>query len=364
MEEIFDVLEKKLDTKFLLFLQKGEYKIYKNINKLDAGIPEELTDDKVLEVADYYKVDNEILYLVKADNQELGWVSLTNSIKILNCLEGSVTPNEELKENDLNSALGINSSLKTGQLYNAIYICRYKDDIYIGVEDNNEFIGFFPYNKLDFGIIEEVRFNFINVFSKVFKEYTLTTFNELMTKNQLFYAQRIYTGLGIGVTKIGKDEYWFKIEQTNIDLNNIKEIRKSYSDFYLEHLLKSIQIDKSIKSIKNQNDGKVSKEYVYKLEKRVSQLNSKNKEQQSTNKELQKEIKEYILDNTRKESKLDYFKRLTENYDKKINYYTQRNKNLETRVSVLEEKLDKVNKEHKEFKDSMLGKIHTKIKGK
>lgn len=364
MSNILHLIEEKVSPKYLIYLNENEYKLFKSIRKDASSIANNMIDNKIFEVLEIANIDNEKLYLIGVDNNELGWVSVKNPILILNSFSEKVSPLKLIKENPLNDVLGIQSTLNSKELYTAKYICEFHEELYVGLENNEEFLGFFPIESLNFGNIEEVSFVFNNSMVNVYLSYELTNSHMIISDEQKFVTSQYFENIGLGIVKIGKDNYWFKGNETNIDHSELKLIDKDYDEYYLEHLIQSIKIDKTLKSQGLKNNGGVNKEYVDSLNERAIQLKEKNVEHLENIRKLNKEFREAALELKRKNSKLDYLERLTTNQKKKLDYYEERNKKLNDRVELLEGKLNAVNNEYKQLKSSKLVKIQTKFLGK
>lgn len=364
MTNLLKLMEQKISPKYLIYLKENDYKMFKNVEKEESSISTHLIDNKIFEVLEITKKNGEILYLIGVDNNELGWVAIDNPILILNSLSERVAVNEHDNNNELNDVLAIQNELKQGSMYTARYICNYNGTLYSGLENEDEFFGFYPLNILDFGNIEEIKFEFKNSMAKVYESEKLLKSQMIITDNQEYSTTKFYSNLKIGEIKIGKNYFWFKLDDTTLDQNKVVAVSKEFDEYYLEHLIQSIRIEKGLQVRGQVSTGGVNKEYVQSLNERTKQLKDKNEEHLELNRTLSKELKEKKLELSRRTSKVDYLDRLTTNQKKKLDYYEERNKKLEDRVELLEEKLSAVNAELKQLKNGKLIKIQSKFFGK
>lgn len=364
MTNLLRLIEQKITPKYLIYLKENDYKLFKNVDKDEISISTNLIDNKIFEVLEITKNNEETLYLIGVDNNELGWVVIDNPILILNSFSERVAVNELHKNNELNDVLGIKSELKQGCLYSARYICNYNGTLYSGLENDNEFLGFYPLNILDFGNIEEIKIGFKNSMVKVYESEKLLKSQMIITDNQEYSTTKYYSYLKLGTIKIGKKHFWYKQEDTTLDPHEVVADSKEFDEYYLEHLIQSIRIDKGLQVRGQTSNGGVNKEYLQSLNERTKQLKEKNEEHLELNRTLSKELKEKKSELRKKISKVDYLDRLTTNQKKKLNYYEERNKKLEDRVGLLEEKLRAVNGELKQLKNGKLIKIQSKFFGK
>lgn len=363
MTNILKLMEQKINPKYLIYLKENDYKLFKNIEKEESSISTHLIDNKIFEVLEVTKNHENTFYLIGIDNNELGWVATENPILILNSFSESVSVDEFHNNSDLNVVLGIQNILKKDSMYTARYICNYKGILYAGLENNDEFFGFYPLNILDFGNVEEIKFEFKNSMVKVYESEKLLKSQMIITDNQEYSTTKFYSNLKIGEIKIGKNYFWYKQEDTTIDSDKVLTVTKEFEEYYLEHLIQSIRIEKGLEARGQTSNGGVNKEYVQSLNQRIKQLKDKNEEYLELNRKLNKDIKEEKLEQRRRTSKLDYLDRLTTSQKKKIDYYEERNKKLEDRVELLEEKLSAVNAELKQLKNGKLIKIQSKFFG-
>lgn len=361
MKNILTLIEEKINPKFLIYLRKNHFELYKNLNKDLSSISYNLINNKIFEVFEINTLNNEELYLIGADNDELGWVSVTNPILILNSFSENVSLVETIKENPLNEVLEIHSILKTNQLYTAKYICNFNNELYVGLENEKDFLGFYPIEAVNFGKIKETSFKFNNNKSNVYISDDLTNEQTIFTDEHVYMTDQYYVNLGIGIVKIGKKKYWFKGKETSLNHSDIISIEKNYDEYYLEHLLQSIQIEKNLREQGKKVNSAINKEYIKSLTERTAKLKEKNLEHLETNKKLNQEVKEGKLELKRKNSKLDYFERLTSNQKKKIAYFEERNQKLENRMELLEKKLNDVNDKYKQLKNSKAVKIQSRF---
>jgi len=364
MENILNQIENKVNTKYLIYLVKGSYEVYTSIKKEISNVPKDFLDNKIFEVLDSSKIDGEELFLIGVDNKELGWVATKKPLMILNSFEELVTPIYDENNSVLNDLLNIESNITKGNLYKVKYISNYKDCIFAGVENEFEFLGFFPIDMMDFGEIEEIGFSFNDDVVDVYKNYEMKDPQNLIADKREYMTRRIYKHSGIGVTKIGKNIFWFKLNDTNINKEDVKIIEKNIEEYYLEHLLRSLQIEKSIKKTEDTSAEIVNSDFLKNIQDRSKQLKLKNIEHLENNRKLQKQLQQNKLELIRKNSKLDYYDRLNSRNEKKMEYYKERNEKLEVRVKLLKDKLETLNKKHKEIKNSTVGKFQSKFLGK
>lgn len=364
MTNLLKLMEQKINPKYLIYLKENDYKLFKNVEKEESSISTHLIDNKIFEVLEITKKNEEILYLIGVDNNELGWVAIDNPILILNSFSEHVAVNELNNNSELNDVLGIQNELKQGSMYTARYICNYNGTLYSGLENEDEFFGFYPLNILDFGNIERINFEFKNSMAKVYESENLLKSQMIITDNQEYSTTKYYSNIKLGTVKIGKNHFWFKLDDTTLDQNKVVAVSKEFDEYYLEHLIQSIRIEKGLQVRGQVSTGGVNKEYVQSLNERTKQLKDKNEEHLELNRTLSKELKEKKLELSRRTSKVDYLDRLTTNQKKKLDYYEERNKKLEDRVELLEEKLSAVNAELKQLKNGKLIKIQSKFFGK
>lgn len=364
MTNILRTIEEKVSPKYLIYLKVNDYKLFKNIDKEESSLSTDLIDNKIFEVLEIAEHNDEILYLIGADNNELGWISAENPILILNSFSERVSVAESQNDNDLNNVLGIDNMLNVSKMYTAKYICNYKGRLYSGLENDYEFVGFYPLNILDYGNIEKTKFSFKNSMVKVYESEDLLKSKMIVSDNQEYSTMKYYSNLNKGTVKIGKYNYWFKLEDTTLDQDKLVTVSKEFEEYYLEHLIQSIRIEKSLQGREQVSAGGINQEYVKNLKERTKQLKDKNEEQLEINRNLHKELREEKLELKRSMSKVDYLERLTNNQKEKLDYYEERNKKLENRVELLEEKLKTVNTELKQLKNGKLIKIQSKLFGK
>lgn len=364
MSNILQMIEDKVSPKYLIYLKMNDYKLFKNIDKEESSLSTDLIDNKIFEVFETVEQKNEVLYLIGADNNKLGWITAENPILILNSFSELVSVDGSLNENDLNNALGIVNKLSKNKMYTVKYICNYKGEIYSGLENDYEFVGFYPVNILDYGNIEKNNFIFKNSIVKVYESVDMMKSQMIVSDNQEYSTMKYYSNLKKGTVKIGEKTYWFKLEDTTLDQDKIVTIPKGIEEYYLEHLIQSIRIEKSLQVRGQVSTGAINQEYVKNLNDRTKQLKDKNEEQLELNRNLNKKLKEIQLELKRSISKVSYLERLTNNQKEKLNYYEERNYKLEKRVELLEGKLKTVNTELKELKNGKLIKIQSKLFGK
>lgn len=364
MTNILQKIEEKVSPKYLLYLKKNEYKLFKNVDKEASSLSTNLIDNKIFEVLETAYNNNEILYLIGVDDNELGWISVENPILILNSFSERVSVVENQENNELNKILGIENMLNISKMYTAKYFCNYKGTLYSGLENDYEFVGFYPLNTLDNGNVKEIKFGFNNSMVKVYESEDLMKSHMIVTENRQYNTMKYYSNLKIGTVKIGKYNYWFRLEDTTIDRNKIINISKNFDEYYLEHLIQSIKIEKSLQVRGQDSTVGINQEYLNNLNERVKQLKSKNEKYLELNRNLNKERKKEKTEIRKKTSKIDYLDRLTINQKKKLDYYEERNKKLETRVELLEGKLKTVNTELKQLKNGKLVKIQSKLFGR
>lgn len=361
MNELVKILERKISPKYLIYLDNNNFKVYKDINKTPITISIKLLKKKLYEVIDTCVIDGETLYLVGADNIEIGWISIKNPLRILNSFNNLVSPIMTIEDSVLNEHLGIKTTLKKGRFYKSKYISLYNEKVYLGVENNDEFLGFFLLENLSLGEVEENEFIFNNPTEELFTDYQTTNSKTVFVSNAKYSTLKYFKELNLGTVKVGKDVFWFKGEQTNIDPNIIESKDKDYDEYYLEHLIQSIKLQEKINRTNNKT---IDQNYVNKMQEQVIELKESKAKYLYTNRMLSKELKQSNLDLKRKKQKLDYSERLSNNQQKKIDYYQERNIKLEKRIELLESKLDVVNKKYKELKNSKLIKIQSKFSRK
>lgn len=361
MSNILKTLEEKVSPKYLIYLKKNEYKLFKSIEQDPSSISPNLIDNKIFEVLDTFEISSEILYLVGLDNEELGWVKVSSPILILNSFLEKVSIIDTQSENSLNEILNIENVVNKNKLYISKYICNYRDKLYSGLEDENEFIGFYPIDTIDFGNYKELKLKFKQNMTKVYHSEDMTKEQMIITDDRQYKVAKYYKYLEKGAVKIGTNVYWFRGEDILLDESELLPIKKKHDEYYLEHLIQSMKLDKSMQVNSKTSSSSANREYVDSLKERVKDLKVKNEKHLNKSREMKKKLNEQKLELKRKNSKIDYLERLDTSKQKKINYYEERNKNLQNRVELLENKLLSVSNTLKKLRNSKLVKLQSKF---
>lgn len=361
MTDLLKQIEEKVNPKYLIYAAKDSFVLYKDIDMEESTISPSHIENKVFEVIDVHKDPSVTLYLIGVDNNELGWLKTENPILFLNSMPNKVTLLNENKNNELNILLGINEDLNCETLYESKYICKYNNNLYVGLVNREEFLGFRDIKDIDFGHIKSIEFSFNDSMTNIFLSNELIESQTVISEGQKYVTEKIFLKSNLGVVKLGKKEYWFKLDETDIDEKKIEKVEKNYEEYYLEHLIQSIRIDKTLKVQGQRAHSSVNKEYLANLNERMNQLKQKNEEHLEINRKTNYELREKKMESQRKESKLDYLNRLTENQKKKIEYYEERNQKLEARIELLEGKLDNINNQYKKLKESPWNKVQAKF---
>lgn len=242
MENLISEFNDKLNVKKHLFLQTGTYKIYRNIYKAETNIEKEILNDKLVDVMDTCKVNNENFYLISSQANELGWVIVENPLFICSTFPEKVVVMHPESRNIINEKLNLIDDVKVNVIYTKKYFIVYQEKIYIGIVKDDSLVSFLPASQISNGDVEPISFKFnhsrINLFEDIYKKINF----QFIYNNDTFECDKILflTEGPIGRFKNGKTRYWFNLSDTDINLeNDIKIPEKSLNYFLLEHLFYS-----------------------------------------------------------------------------------------------------------------------------
>lgn len=403
MNDVISNLKNKLNVKYFIYLPEEKYRIYKSPLKLESDIPSGLLNNTLFEVIEENMVDNEQFYLISAQGNELGWVTVEAPILIMNTYPEKVLVKAGQSFSSLNELFKINYTFEKDKFYTKRYVVLHENEIYYGLTDKNELAGFVSSNQINDGKIQPEEFKFNTLKGKIYQDIFRNIESTFFSNDKQYICDILFEmdNRIFGSFKLGKKRYWFDINQTNIKYEQISYPKeKSREDIYLEHIFYTQTLEP--KYIPNES-GNIEKEIVndlvndYKMEveslekelekskeqhifvqKELDVLKIENKslsddlqianvnkiklQNQKENLELKIEKHEKKQQSTRKSNsnKIDYFERLTASLENKNDYLTQRNANLVNRVEVLSSKLEKMTDKYNKLKASRLGSLQLK----
>lgn len=305
MNEVISKIEQRISNRFLIFLKKDRFAAFESPAQKESTIPMDLLENRLFDVKDTNEVDGETYYLINSYDNDICWVKTETPVLILNSTPEYVMVKSHNFDDALNAYLDINAKIEENEIYEKRYVVEFKSKLYVGLVENNELVGFVPYESIEFGQVENQFFNFTSESPEVYGDYTLNNSVSLEENiaNTSFKIEKFFPSLHVGSFKYKTNIYWFNEKETEIDPSVLKfRENGNKEDIYLDHLLRTLNIEG----------------------------NNRQKTEQKTN------------------------------YEKKINYYEGRTERLENRVALLEGKLEKMIKKYNSLKSSKLGRLQLK----
>lgn len=262
VKDLISEFTDKLKIKRHLYLEQGSFELYKDVYKLESNIEKEIIENKLVEIIDSNKINNEDLYLISSSGNSLGWVTVKNPIFIYSTFPEKVIVKNTDKTNIINDKLNLFDSLDENVIYNRRYFIQYLDSIYIGITNDDSLISFLPTSQLSNGEIFPRTFNFkdsrVRLFEDIYKEIDFIFLNNYAT----FECDKVLElpQGAIGSFRNGRTRYWFNIDDTTINLNELKKLERTPEYFLLEHLFYSKNYDKN--NVENLNSSTIEEDII------------------------------------------------------------------------------------------------------
>lgn len=286
MIDLLEEFSEKLQMKKYLFLQNDSFEIYDNVQKVQSNIDKELLTKKLVDVIDECHINNEIFYSISAAGNILGWVIVENPIFIYNTFSENVLIKKPDNKNHLNEIFNLYNDIFEQKIYVKKYFVEYNDDIYYGITENNQLLTFLKDSDIISGDINPIEFKFIQSRTLIYEDIYQKMGVYFLSDNDILHCTKIIfiNDEYIGNFKVGQSSYWFKISDSNLEMNLVSFREKKSSTYLkLEHLFYS-------NSITNQdNNTKKIDEQI--IQNRFSDYNEQIKHLKDENKLLKETLK-------------------------------------------------------------------------
>lgn len=273
----------KLNIKKYLFLLDDSFKIYKNIHKVKSNIPADNLIGKLVEVMDENKVNEEKFFLIASDGNQLGWITSKNPLFIYHTFSERVVVNDSNTNNSVNNMFSLYDTVEKDTIYVKRYFVDYEGVLYFGLVKDDKLITFLKEDQVTNGNVEPISFKFKNSEILLYQDILLISEFTFLNNGETFYCDKILTlkDYNIGSFKNGRTRYWFKLEETDLELDTITNKNNRNKEYYLlEHLFYTQNKEKNVKdsSIRQKNiEEEIIKQRFAEYNERIKELVQENK---------------------------------------------------------------------------------------
>lgn len=245
MRDLINEFSKKLEIKKYLYVINQEFNLYSNVYKEESHINKEILVNKLVEVIDNNIINNEQFYLVSANGNKIGWITLKKPLFLYQTFPEKVIIRDKNTKNDINELLNLYDSVEESEIYTKQYFTEYKENLYFGIVKDDKIISFLQENQFNNGEVSQHSFKFINDEVSVYQDINFLLENKLLN-NEVSYNCDIVLQLkhkNIGSFKVGQTNYWFDLNDSDIKLEDIVYTDRKDKEYYiLEHLFYSQKI--------------------------------------------------------------------------------------------------------------------------
>lgn len=242
MRELINEFSKKLKIKKYLFLVNQDFNLYKNVYKEESNISKEILRNRLVEVIAENKVNNEHFYLISADGNKLGWITIVTPLFLYQTFPEKIVVKNKSTNNIVNEILNLYDSVEEDKVYTKKYFIEYLGNIYFGIIKDDKIISFLQENQISNGEISLCGFKFTSSEVSIYHDVNLFSEYKLLNNEEEYYCDKILIlkNKEIGSFKVGQTRYWFEISDTDINLEEVDYFIERDMDYYLlEHLFYS-----------------------------------------------------------------------------------------------------------------------------
>ncbi|QQD85675.1 hypothetical protein [Jeotgalicoccus sp. ATCC 8456] len=248
MEDLIERYTDKLDIKKHLFLIEDTFEIYSNVQKAASKIQKSSLNSTLVEVVDQCRLNDEVLYLVSANGNELGWMTTEKPLFIFNTFNENVLVTDANTDNEINNILNLYSDINKEEIYIKNFFTIYEGHVYFGLTKEDQLITFLPDAQITNGDIKPVNFKFKQMRNNVFEDIYQKVSSHFISSDVSYECIKIiyFNNAYFGKFKIGRMSYWFNINDTDIDIDTV-EYKPSFTseELKLSHLFYTVMKEES-----------------------------------------------------------------------------------------------------------------------
>lgn len=287
MIDLINEFSNKLKIKKHLFLVNQYFNLYKNIYKEESSISKDILKNRLVEVIDDNKVNDEHFYLVAADGNKLGWVTLETPLFIYQTFPEKIVVKNKNTNNIVNEILNLYNSVEEDKIYTKKYFIEYAGNLYFGIVKDDKIIAFLQKDQISNGEISLRSFKFIRNEVSIYQDINLLSEYRFLNNGEKYYCDKLLQlqNEEIGSFKLGQTRYWFEISDSDIDLGDVDDFIERDMDYYLiEHLFYS-QKTFDINQYQNESVMKIEEDIIKKrfadYRERINELLTENEKLKS-----------------------------------------------------------------------------------